>query len=399
MERQMSQRGIFPLANRNRERSKNTSTTGFSGSPYRRIDLPFPIVISVSLSFIFSFFLSKPVTSEELDTPILLEPNFTLVVAVRQADVDYEGLRIIDSVSDETVVLRLSWGESDQTSTKDARTINFKSVTRVIQQEDLDLANRIVASFQATEPDLLPGSTAIQTSTAVLNSLTSGADVPIVFGISLGRPNDMLASRKYYRGILHMVAKERFPVLLDGERTTVPVVHATGTLSVGTVSGEAEFWWLDQPDNPLTLRWTFLGDTVQVVRIDRPGTGIKPKAIFKPDACRAELHGIYFDTASAVILPASDIALARVASMLTEHADWNITVEGHTDSIGVDASNQTLSELRAAAVRTALIEHFNIAPDRLTTQGFGESHPIETNETLEGRARNRRVELTHGCPP
>lgn len=394
----MSQQDMLLPATQTPARSQNTLTTGFNCHPHRRSGLPFSFVTTVSFIIIFCCF-SKWIAAQELDTPILLEPDLNIVAAIRQANVDFEGLRIIDSVSDETVVLRLSWGESDQTSAKDTGTINFKSVTRVIRREDLASANRIVPSFQSTEPDLLPGSTAIQTSTAVLDSLTSGADTPIVFGISLGRPNDILASRKYYRGTVHMVAKERFPVLLDGERTMLPVVHATGTLSVGTQSGEAEFWWLDQPDNPLTLRWTFLGDTVQVVRIDRPEAGKKPRSIFKPDACRAELHGIYFDTASAVLLPASDAALDRVAKMLTEHADWSITVEGHTDSIGVDASNQTLSEQRAASVRTALIERFNVAPDRLTTRGFGEMHPIETNETLEGRARNRRVELTHGCPP
>jgi len=345
------------------------------------------------------FCFATSTTAQEPDTPILLEPDLNIVSAIRQADVDYEGLRTIDSVSDETVVVRISWAKSDQTSAADVETINgLPSLTRVMRREDMASSNRIVASFHWADPALLPGSTATQTSTAVLSSLKSGADTAIVFGMHLGPPNDVFASRKYYRGTVRMLARERFPVLLDGSRTMVPVVHATGTLSVGKQSGVAEFWWLDQPDNPLTLRWKFLGNTVQVVRIDRPEAG-KAAAIFKPEACRAELHGIYFETASAILLPASDAALARVTSMLTEHADWHITIEGHTDSIGVDASNQTLSEQRAAAVRTALIEQFNVTQDRLTTEGFGETRPIETNETLEGRARNRRVELTHDCPP
>jgi len=394
----MSQHNMLLPANRAPERCKNAFTTGFNRRPHRRSGLPFSFIFAVSFIIIFCCF-SNSVASQEPDTPILLEPDLNIVAAIRQSDVDYEGLRIIDSVSDETVVLRLSWGESDQTSAADAEAVDeIHSVTREIRREDLASANRIVASFYFADPELLPGSTAIQTSTAVLNSLTSGADTPIVFGNAQGAPNSMFASRKYYRGTVHMLARERFPILLDGERTTLPVVHAAGTLSVGGQSGEAEFWWLDQPDNPLTLRWKFLGDTVQVVRIDRPETGKRAKAIFKPEACRAELHGIYFDTASAVLLPASDAALARVANMLTEHADWLITIEGHTDNIGDDASNQALSEQRASAVRTALIERFNVAPDRLTTKGFGETRPIETNETLEGRARNRRVELTHGCP-
>ncbi len=386
----MSQQNKLIPTNRRPARSSNALPGRFNLRSGTRNALPIFFIAKLCC-------FATSIAAQEIDTPILLEPDLNIVAAIRQGDVDYEGLRIIDSVSTETVVLRLSWGESDQTNAADAGMIEIPPVTRAIRREDLASANRIVATFYYGDPELLPGSTAIQTSTAVLSSLTSGADTPIVFGISPGPPNYMISSRKYYRGTVHLVAKERFPILLDGERTMVPVVHATGTLSVGTQSGEAEFWWLDQPDNPLTLRWKFLGDTVQVVRIDRPEAGKKPRSIFKPDACRAVLHGIYFDTASAVLLPESDAALARVADMLAEHADWSITVEGHTDSIGVDASNQILSEQRASAVRTALIERFNVTPDRLTTKGFGETRPIETNETLEGRARNRRVELTHGC--
>lgn len=379
-------------ANEMPECSKNAVTTRINRSAHRCCG---PCTVFIFILFCFA----TSTTAQELDTPILLEPGLNIVGAIRQANVDYEGLRSIDSVSDETVVVRLNWAKSDQTSAADVETINgLPSLTRVMRREDMASSNRIVASFHWGDPALLPGTTSILASTAVLSSLKSGAGTAIVFGMHLGPPNDVFASRKYYRGTIRMLAREHFPVLLDGARTMVPVVHATGTLSVGQQSGEAEFWWLDQPDNPLTLRWKFLGDTVQVVRIDRPETG-KAAAIFKPEACRAELHGIYFETASAILLPASDAALARVTSMLTEHADWRITIEGHTDNIGVDASNQKLSEQRASAVRTALIEQFNVTQDRLTTMGFGETRPIETNETLEGRARNRRVELTHDCPP
>jgi outer membrane protein OmpA-like peptidoglycan-associated protein len=69
-------------------------------------------------------------------------------------------------------------------------------------------------------------------------------------------------------------------------------------------------------------------------------------------------------------------------------------VEGNTDNIGGDAYNLDLSKRRAAAVKEALVTQYHIAADRLSTNGFGASHPIETNDTLEGRARNRRVELT-----
>ena len=348
--------------------------------------------ILFTIGIVLSCWAANPGVAAETGTPIQLEPDLKIVAAIRQGDVDLEGLRIIDAVNDDSVVLRLSWSE-----TEDSGSIDFKSVLRVLRREDLANANRIVASFHSAEPELLPGSTALQTSAAVLQSLDAGKETPIIFGIASGAPNAMLAGRKYYRGNLHKVANERFPLLLDGERTTVPVIHAAGTLSVGKQSGEAEFWWLDQADNPLTLRWTFLGDTMQVVRIDRPVAPAKPLPGLQSEDCRAELHGIYFDTASATLLPSSDTALGRVATLLNEHPDWIVTVEGHTDSIGDIAANQALSEARASAVRDALVRRFKVAPGQLAAEGYGETRPVESNETLEGRAHNRRVELARNC--
>jgi OOP family OmpA-OmpF porin len=77
----------------------------------------------------------------------------------------------------------------------------------------------------------------------------------------------------------------------------------------------------------------------------------------------------------------------------TAFTDWKLTVEGHTDNIGGDTYNLDLSKRRALAVKEALVAQYDIAPERLTNDGFGASRPVESNETLEGRARNRRVEL------
>ena len=68
-------------------------------------------------------------------------------------------------------------------------------------------------------------------------------------------------------------------------------------------------------------------------------------------------------------------------------------MEGHTDSLGGDAPNLDLSRRRAAAVKQALASGYGIDAGRLQTAGFGASRPKESNDTLEGRARNRRVEL------
>jgi outer membrane protein OmpA-like peptidoglycan-associated protein len=85
--------------------------------------------------------------------------------------------------------------------------------------------------------------------------------------------------------------------------------------------------------------------------------------------------------------------LRDIQEILRRHPDWKLSIAGHTDSIGGDAPNLDLSKRRAAAVKTALVSRFGVSSGRLTTNGYGKSQPVDTNETPEGRARNRRVEL------
>lgn len=80
------------------------------------------------------------------------------------------------------------------------------------------------------------------------------------------------------------------------------------------------------------------------------------------------------------------------AALMKEHSDISFSVEGHTDSDGDDASNQTLSEQRAATVVSTLTK-MGIAAARLSSKGWGESKPVGPNNTAEGKASNRRVEF------
>lgn len=108
---------------------------------------------------------------------------------------------------------------------------------------------------------------------------------------------------------------------------------------------------------------------------------------------RVALQGIYFDTGLATLKPESFDAIAEVANLMKMKADWTIEVVGHTDSVGDDASNQRLSDERAAAVRSALVSRYGVDGERLTSRGAGESEPVADNGTEAGRALNRRVEL------
>ena len=114
-------------------------------------------------------------------------------------------------------------------------------------------------------------------------------------------------------------------------------------------------------------------------------------------SCRVELPGIYFAFNSAHLEPASDRAVAALAGILARHADWAATLEGHTDSIGSAAANKVLSERRVEAVRARLVEQYKVDSARLRVVGHGASRPREPNATIEGRARNRRVELVRDC--
>jgi outer membrane protein OmpA-like peptidoglycan-associated protein len=108
---------------------------------------------------------------------------------------------------------------------------------------------------------------------------------------------------------------------------------------------------------------------------------------------RAATQGILFATGSARSRPESTPTLGEIGTMLKEHAALRLSIEGHTDAVGEDAMNQTLSEERAAAVKSFLVETYGIDASRLRTAGFGESKPASTNDTAEGRQENRRVEL------
>jgi outer membrane protein OmpA-like peptidoglycan-associated protein len=100
---------------------------------------------------------------------------------------------------------------------------------------------------------------------------------------------------------------------------------------------------------------------------------------------------IEFPTASAVVGATSDNVLTAI-TRATTHCQGVLQIEGHTDNVGLSASNILLSRKRAEAVRAALIAR-GVAADRLVAQGFGAEQPISDNATDEGRARNRRIEI------
>jgi outer membrane protein OmpA-like peptidoglycan-associated protein len=105
------------------------------------------------------------------------------------------------------------------------------------------------------------------------------------------------------------------------------------------------------------------------------------------------VRGILFDTDSDRIKPESAPVIKQIAKGLEGNPNLKLVIEGHTDSVGDAAHNLDLSKRRAEAVRAVLIGQFQVDAGRLSSAGMGATKPVESNDTPQGRAQNRRVEL------
>ena len=146
---------------------------------------------------------------------------------------------------------------------------------------------------------------------------------------------------------------------------------------IGGIAGAAVGSYMDKQEREMRARTA--GTDVQVVRQG-------------DDLLLNIPSGINFAYNSANVEPQFRATLDRVAGVLSEYNQSYIDVYGHTDSTGSDAYNQTLSERRAASVADYLSSH-GVQAARIATRGFGETQPIASNETEEGRAANRREEI------
>jgi outer membrane protein OmpA-like peptidoglycan-associated protein len=194
-----------------------------------------------------------------------------------------------------------------------------------------------------------------------------------------------------------------FAVLINNRLVSLPTVHVVGTLTHDGEPYRTDLRVLADPNLPLIMA----ADSAPLVAGQRGRRGGRVVSITFPDTSVAhrmeqdlaarrpvEVYNIYFDFNSAAITPASDSALQMIGTILQRHADWHLQVTGHTDSIGgTGQGNRILSARRAEAVRQVLATKYGIGASRLTSGGAGDAQPLATNSTLEGRARNRRVEL------
>lgn len=292
----------------------------------------------------------------------------------------------------------------------DAAEAQQVSFIKSVRQKDMEGAHKILFRFLQDDPENLPGLTIFHASKSMMQELTTTGSTAFVFANGPVGEDGLFSSksRKYYRGSLKVIeANAPLDVLINNMKMVVPTLHVHGHLTVGEFETDVDFWFSTDIDNPLIIRaQSGEGNWIQLVRVDDPqvvfvaGQGISGSSIaegLESSNCRAMAEGIYFDSGSSTLLAASNASLKNIAELLKAHADWSITVEGHTDNIGGEAYNLDLSNRRAAAVVAALTKQNPVSADHLLSQGFGETKPIDSNETPVGRAHNRRVELARKC--
>jgi outer membrane protein OmpA-like peptidoglycan-associated protein len=375
----------------------------------------------------------KPAGADAFKTPIPMITGLVVVTALNQPPLgDYESIKSITDVAAGAVQMHYS---ANLPKIKDSPLLKRPddlgqadpmkefpdkvACTRTIDTVDLAKASGYSEMFCEKPAEHFPGSTSISTSTEVLTRLRAGQ--PVEFHFASANNWDVFAQMgaqlqgqkppgpvlsKFAGQMMYTCQLQRvgstdvgIPVLVNDQRVMLPALHATCTLED---QQPIHFFWLDQPTNPITLAFSIDQVLLQVTSITFPlkapgdATAASPGSAMEQaltDKKPVDIYGIYFDFNSATIKPESEPVLREIAAIMRKNPDWKLSVSGNTDNIGDGKSNLALSQKRAAAVKEALVTRFKISPDRLMTSGNGASRPIETNDTLEGRARNRRVEL------
>jgi len=399
--------------------SANSGLSGGAEAPASGVSGPPPALAPSS------FPAWRPTTSSAPSGsgPAPLKVGMLVVTAIGSPRGDYESMKQIVSIDASGTTLsyhaetpRPGTGVQGSSGGNQAT-----SVHRTVLPQDLNSAHEYAEVFNAIDPPSFPGTTAISASREVLAELERKGATSFVFrpNGAMGAIGSLVSNLSAMTGInakevgdgsLDKLTKVpcslrrvgtglfAFPVLLNAQPTTLPALRAGCT----TDDGPAEFYILDQPDYPLMLAWKLgQGSQLQVIKITYPP---EKKSEQHPAASaieqqlkekkKVDIYGIYFDFASDQLKPESTPVLEEIAGVLKDDPEWKLTVSGHTDNVGGDAYNLDLSKRRAAAVKQALVTQYHVAPERLATDGFGASRPVDTNDTLAGRARNRRVELT-----
>jgi outer membrane protein OmpA-like peptidoglycan-associated protein len=280
--------------------------------------------------------------------------------------------------------------------------------------EDLQSSDTYATEGGSRIPSILHGVTRLRLSSKSFDEVKSQGKTSLRYFYTQNDRQAETEQPAYVGGSLTRAEPQDvpYPMIVNDQRVNLPAIHLSGIMEVvgknpfpkkfRPAHSQADVYLIDDPLDPLVLllkikdpQWSQGKFRIEVIRINYKTA--KPVNLVEKQLTeqkRAVTYGIYFDFNKDTIKPESEPVLKEIVQAMTDNPDWKLTVEGNTDNIGGDAYNLDLSKRRAAAVKEALVTRYQIGADRLSTNGFGASHPVETNDTLEGRARNRRVELT-----
>jgi len=322
------------------------------------------------------------------------------------------------------VETRMTVGSTDPTSVvliatadafkdDDGHEWKSSSSSHTVCNEDFATSDTYVTVTGKKQPPLIHGLTRLRLSDKSFQEIKSIGKTNLIYLDTHDSSQDSVQP-DHEGGLLTRVEAQDvpYPMIVNDQRVNLPTIHLAGVMeSVGKdprpkkerpLHTAADVYVIDDPVDPLVLMLKLKDPVlhdgkfrIEVTKIEyrvpHPVNLVEKQLA---EQKRAVTWGIYFDFNKDTIKPESAPVLKQIVQAMTDNPDWKLTVEGNTDNIGGDAYNLDLSKRRAAAVKQALVTQYHIAADRLSTNGFGASHPIETNDTLEGRARNRRVELT-----
>jgi outer membrane protein OmpA-like peptidoglycan-associated protein len=309
-------------------------------------------------------------------------------------------------------------GTPENAHTSPSNSIRDIVTQRRVLSQDLASAHEQNLYYSGQDPHVFPGTTSLRISHDVFTELKSSEGAQFSYKVypppsMQGLVSNLLnkaqsdtgnlslqdvmggpSSSTLVKCTLQRAAPDdiAYPVILNDKPVELPAIHA----ACKSDQDDLELYVLDQMNDPIVLAGSSrLGHLRgEVIRINYPEEkAVNPIEQDLKQSGRAQIYGIYFDFASATIRPQSKVVLAEIAKAMRNNPSWRLDVEGHTDNIGGDASNLDLSKRRSVAVVQALSTQYRIPADRFTSQGLGASRPVDTNDTLEGRARNRRVEL------
>lgn len=344
-----------------------------------------------SVFTIATFVACQLACAADESTRVPFVKGLTTVRAATSPVGDYETLRTVTDISDKSYRIVTS-GEAPADSGEGLVPV---TVARRVRATDQLHSRNVRIAWHSDDRESMTGNTPGISCDVFTELRTAGKSQITLLDLSIvgGFP----VERRKLKGTLAVVDRTPFTVLVNRKPVALPALHVAGTLSDEEGSLPFEFNVIDDPDNPLMLRAKYTHTDARVMSIEfPPAEGALERTLATTEV--VELSGVYFSFASANLRPESDVTLTQLAEVLKTHPDWKFRIDGHTDSIGSDASNLDLSKRRSAAVRAALVQRFGVPATQVTTEGFGESKPKASNDTDDGRARNRRVELVRLNP-